>query len=140
MKSGGPVRAARAWGVGMSERHFRIILGAWLILGLFINSTPVVYALVGLLLFEGATNLRIPALVSRIRNGRAQSPPGVTGLLNFEAERILRLIIALLVILPYSGTVDLLWWLPWFVGFALIGAGLSGICPMVQALRWAGLK
>lgn len=112
-----------------------------MIVGLYLNSRPVVYALVGLLLFEGITNLRIPKLVNRLRHGYAAAgSDGDDCRVNFEAERGLRLIIAALIILPISGMLEILWWLPWFVGFALIGAGLSGICPMVQALRWAGMK
>jgi len=48
--------------------------------------------------------------------------------------------VATLILIPMSGVADFLWLLPWFVGFALIGAGLSGICPMVLALRWLGLR
>ena len=121
-------------------------MGAWLIIGLFANSPPVIYALVGLLLFEGITNLRVPGLVTRVRSGKSARvineednlSPDVR--VSFEAERGLRLIVAILILIAMSSAVDLLWLLPWFVGFALIGAGLSGICPMVLALRWLGLR
>ncbi len=33
-----------------------------------------------------------------------------------------------------------LWFFPWFIGFALFGAGLSGICPMVMGFRWVGFR
>jgi hypothetical protein len=49
----------------MSEKNFRIVLGAWLVMGLLLNSVPLIYALVALLLFEGLTNLRIPGLLDR---------------------------------------------------------------------------
>lgn len=121
-------------------------MGAWLILGLLVNSPTVIYALAGLLLFEGITNLRVPGLVTRIRSGKQAMINSEEELLNpdarisFEAERGLRLIVATLILLPMSSGAELLWLLPWFVGFALIGAGLSGICPMVLALRWLGLR
>lgn len=130
----------------MSEKNFRIILGTWLIIGLLTSSPYVIYALVGLLLFEGATNLRVPALVARARGGKQVNvkvdaenfnPNART---SFEAERGLRLIVAILIVVPMTSTTELLWLLPWFVGFALIGAGLSGICPMVLALRWLGMR
>ena len=130
----------------MSEKNFRIILGTWLILGLFINSPYVIYALVTLLIFEGVTNLRIPGLVSQMRFGTQAAVKSDAEDLNagartcFEAERGLRLIVAGLIVVPMVSVYELLWLLPWFVGFALIGAGLSGICPMVLALRWLGMR
>jgi len=125
----------------MSEKNFRIVLGAWLVVGLFVDSSLVIYALLGLLLFEGVTNLRVPALVTRIRSGSHPAPDvNPNARISFEAERGLRLIVAALVFIPMSGYAGFLWFLPWFVGFALIGAGLSGICPMVLALRWLGLR
>ena len=130
----------------MSEKNFRIILGTWLVIGLFVNSPSVIYALVGLLLFEAITNLRVPGLVSRIRSGKQAKTKdeeetfNPNACISFEAERGLRLIVAILILVPMSSAMELLWLLPWFVGFALIGAGLSGICPMVLALRWLGLR
>ena len=130
----------------MSEKNFRIILGAWLIVGLFINSAYVIYMLAGLLLFEGVTNLRVPGLVSHARSGKQANIKAAAENFNpnartsFEAERGLRLIVAVLIVVPMISTMELLWLLPWFVGFALIGAGLSGICPMVLALRWLGMR
>lgn len=130
----------------MSEKNFRIILGAWLILGLFANSPQVIYALVALLMFEGVTNLRVPGLVSQARFGTQAAVesdalnPNPKAWTSFEAERGLRLIVAGLIVIPMVTAHALLWLLPWFVGFALIGAGLSGICPMVLALRRLGLR
>jgi hypothetical protein len=130
----------------MSENNFRIILGAWLVAALMINSVHLMYALVGLLLFEGITNLRVPTVMARLRSGdSALEECGVASAhsnarICFEAERGLRLIVATLIILPMTSLGSFLWLLPWFVGFALIGAGLSGICPMVLALRWLGLR
>ena len=131
-------------GNDMSEKSFRIVLGAWLIAGLLLNSHYVIYALAGLLLFEGLTNIRIPGLITRVRshnhpaNGADTHNPDAR--VSFEAERGLRLIVILLVLIPMNSDIEFLWMLPWFVGFALIGAGLSGICPMVLALRWLGLR
>lgn len=126
----------------MSEKNFRIVLGAWLVMGLLLNSVPLIYALVALLLFEGLTNLRIPGLLVRAGSGAPQeaNDQNPNARVSFEAERALRLIVATLILIPMSGAADFLWLLPWFVGFALIGAGLSGICPMVLALRWLGLR
>lgn len=130
----------------MSEKNFRIIQGAWLIAALLINSPYLMYALVGLLLFEGITNLRVPKVLARLRSGAVavagQHVVAATpdARVPFEAERGLRLIVAALIIIPMTSLGSFLWLVPWFVGFALIGAGLSGLCPMVLALRWLGLS
>ena len=146
----------------MSERYFRIIVGLWLVTGLFLDSAMAVFVLLCLLLFEGITNLRVPIIVSRLRYGKAAASPSTavpTPRFSFEAERALRLIVVIFVATPLLpdlagiippvgnlladiqfGMLDFLWWLPWFVGFAFIGAGLSGMCPMVMALRYIGLR
>lgn len=146
----------------MSERYFRIIVGLWLVTGLFLDSAIIVFSLLCLLLFEGLTNLRVPIIISRLRYGAEAAGSAVTepaSRFSFEAERALRLLVVIFVATPMlqnlSGLIPsadamvanmpldflgLLWWLPWFVGFALIGAGLSGMCPMVIALRYFGLR
>lgn len=145
----------------MSERYFRIVIGLWLVSGLFLDSAETIAVLLCLLLFEGITNFRVPLILSRLRYGKeaddsANTPPTR---FSFEAERALRLIVVIFVSIPllqsltgilpalssaFSGVeldgLQILWWMPWFVGFALIGAGLSGMCPMVMALRYLGLR
>lgn len=130
----------------MSERVFRLIVGVWLLVALYLGLPGAVYALIALLLFEGTTNLRVPMLVSRLR-GMPVPGPSECAVANggrhgssFEAERALRFMLAALLILTYVAYAKLLWVFPWFIGFALIGAGMSGICPMVLALRAVGLR
>jgi len=127
----------------VSERYFRIIVGLWLVVGLFMASVEVVYALAAVLLFEGVTNQRVPALVSRLRYGKdwaSTVPPLQKTRFMFEAERALRFIVVVFVVVPHQPGFEVLWWIPWFVAFALVGAGLSGICPMVLSLRYIGLR
>jgi hypothetical protein len=127
----------------MSERNFRLLIGVWLMLALVAALPLPIYVLMGMLLFEGITNWRVPVLVSRLRSG---SEPTVATdatsncVMSFEAERALRLILVAMLGLALFLAPALLWWLPWFIAFALIGAGLSGICPMVSALRWVGMR
>ena len=127
----------------MSERHFRVVMGLWLILGLYLNIIEIVYALIGLLLFEGITNQRMPKLVTKLRSRENHSQTqqvNSNSLFAFEAERALRFMVVLFVLLPLLEGFEIIWWLPWFVGFALIGAGLSGICPMVMTLKQIGFR
>lgn len=126
----------------MTERSFRLVIGIWLVLAQLLALPKAGYALLTVLLFEGVTNLRVPLLLAHF-TGHAQ-PAFVCGeedcLISFEAERALRLLIAAMLALSWFVLPDLLWWLPWFIGFAMIGAGLSGLCPMVHALRWIGMR
>ncbi len=127
----------------MTERGFRIILGLWLIVGLYFNSVEIIYALMAMLILEGVTNCNVPLLVCKVRFGAKH--PGcekklATSKIPFEAERALRFIVVLFISLPFIPGLEFLWWLPWFIGFALIGAGFSGICPLVISLRYIGLR
>lgn len=125
----------------MTERTFRLVIGIWLVLALFLAQPVAIHALMAVLLFEGATNWRLPGVLSRLRGmPTAEQPASVECRIPFEAERALRLVVVGLLAVALFGLPEFLWWLPWFIGFALIGAGLSGICPMVQALRWVGMR
>lgn len=127
----------------MTERNFRLVIGVWLMLALVAALPQPIYVLMGMLLFEGVTNWRVPALVSRLRAGSAPTVAADAArdcVMGFEAERALRLILVTMLGLSLFPASALLWWLPWFIAFALIGAGLSGICPMVSALRWVGMR
>lgn len=129
----------------MTERTFRIILGAILLAALYFDWRLVIYGYIVVLTFEGITNWRIPTLLSRLQgNSTAGSDcalsPGVKARINFEAERALRLAVAAFLVITYVVFSTELWFFPWFIGFALFGAGLSGICPMVMGFRWAGFR
>lgn len=130
----------------MSNRLYRMIFGVMLLLALYFDANPVVYALVGLTAFEAATNLRIPLVVSRLRYQNDGSPDeGSLGIqfhtrTSFEAERGWRLSVALILATSIFAYPDALWFFPWFMGFAILGSGISGVCPMFLALKWAGLK
>jgi hypothetical protein len=133
---------ARSVGIAiMSERTFRIILGSALLLLLFLQQQMLIYAYIGLLIFEGMTNWRIPILVSKIRysESRDVTSPECQRF-NFEAERMLRLVVASLLIISFVMFNDQLWIFPWFIGFMLFMAGLTNICPMAMVLRWSGFR
>lgn len=127
----------------MSERIFRIVLGGALILFLYSQIDLLVYVYIGLLLFEGLTNWRIPLLVSRLRHGRVDpeaTDPGQTCRFSFEAERALRLFVAALLIVTFVLFHEQLWFISWFVGFALLLAGITGICPLAILFKKQGFR
>jgi len=127
----------------MTERAYRIILGVALLVLLFLKQNVLIHALIGLLIFEGVTNLRIPILVSRLRFGAAGHPNLLSSecsKIPFDAERALRLIVAIFLLVSFVYFNAALWFFPWFIGAMLLNAGITNICPMVMGLRWFGLR
>lgn len=130
----------------MSNRSYRLLFGIVLLLSLYFDLNRVVYGLIALAMFEGITNLRLPRLVCRLRNCEDCDPQeGSLGIAfkvrtGFEAERAWRMAVALFLITSLFAFPGTLWFLPWFMGFAIMGAGISGVCPVFLALKWAGLK
>ena len=128
----------------MTERNFRFILGFSLMAFLFFELNMFIYAYIGLLIFEGITNLRIPILFSRLRYGKSkpeteEENPRVCKF-NFEAERGFRFVIAGTLIITFVVFHEAAWFVPWLVGFGLTMAGITGICPIAISLRWLGFR
>jgi len=128
----------------MTERSFRLILGASLLLMLYLDFELGIYIYIGMLCFEGLTNWRIPILVSRARFGANFQTsdvlsPGCSKI-SFDAERALRLIAAGLLAITFVIFKTEAWFFPWFIGSMLLLAGITNICPMVMGLRWAGFR
>jgi hypothetical protein len=117
-----------------------------LLTALYFEFNILIYALIGLAVFEAITNLRIPRLISRIRFDNNGDPSeGTIGLnfktrTNFEAERGWRLTVASMLAISVFVFPDSLWFFPWFMGFAVFGAGVSGVCPMFLLMKWIGLR
>ena len=128
----------------MSERVFRLVLGVSLLLMLYLDLEVGIYAYIALLVFEGVTNWRVPIMVSRARFGMQYATDGVVtsgcAQLGFDAERVLRLIVAVMLIVTYVMFREQAWFFPWFIGSMLLLAGITNICPMVMALRWIGFR
>ncbi len=130
----------------MSNRLYRLLFGALLLVALYFDLYPLIHVLVGMAVLEAITNLRVPILVSRLRG--VPEPDASEGSLGiafhtrtgFEAERGWRLMVASMLALSLLAFPEQLWFVPWFMGFAILGAGVSGVCPMFLALKWAGLK
>lgn len=134
----------------MSERVFRLVLGAMLFIALtlsaLLESQLPVYIVLGLVTFEAITNWRIPIIVTRIRYGKdykqyLNAPEAKNNILgNIEAERFLRVGVLIFVSLPFIIPVYYFEFIPWFVATALTLAGVTNICPMVISLRYIGMR
>ena len=128
----------------MSDRTYRLIFGALLLVSLYFEIGYLMYFLIGMLFFEGATNLRVPLVFNKLQGASVPdshlAPIQHSRRFNFEAERAWRLIVGLMLLITYVLFYDMLWFFPWFMGFAIFGAGASGVCPVLIGVKWAGCR
>lgn len=129
----------------MSERMFHLSTGLLLLAALYFDVKPAIYGVIVLLGLEVITNQRLTVIVTRLRHSGLDHQPschdgGRAVRFNFEAERALRLVLALLLFLSFVLFYGQLWIVTWFVGFTLVAAGLSGICPVVLTLKKLGFR
>jgi len=131
----------------MSDRNYRTILGFLILVSLYFETAIGIYSLVVVLLLEGITNCRITKIVGKIRqklsSGRYPGyvPDFIKPNARFavESERMWRLVVGCMLGVSFY-FYDILWFVPWFMGFTIFGAGLSGVCPVLMAIRWVGFK
>ena len=127
----------------MTERTYRFVLGVVLTLMLYFHIEPLQYVYIGVLLVEGLSGFRVPTMVSRWRYGTnyrdVQRDPGKFRFA-FEAERAMRLVFAVLLILAFFVIPADYWFVSWLVAIALFLSGLVNFCPMVMTLRWIGFR
>jgi hypothetical protein len=131
----------------MTDRIYRAILGFLLLLALAFDVVVLLYVLILMLFFEGVTNLCLTKLVYQFRTYlNSQSKPteyvqddNPYFRFNVESERVWRLLVGGSLAITFYFH-EQLWFFPWFVGFAIFGAGISGVCPVLLVIRWAGFK
>ena len=129
----------------MTDRTYRASLGLLLLISLYFDLEWLMYGIILLLFIEGISNFRLPVLVSAARHYfnpeyQVYTPvPASSARFNIESERVWRFVVGLFLLLSYS-FIDALWFFPWFMGFAIFGAGLSDVCPVLLAIRWFGFK
>ena len=132
----------------MSDRLYRFLFGAVLLVALYFSWHKVVLGLLAMLVLEGLSNARLPWVVTcaRIKIFGDHSCPRLdmssshSCRFQFEAERAWRLLAALMLAIGIGNYRDVFWFLPWFLGFGMLGAGLSGVCPMLITARWLGFR
>ncbi len=131
----------------MSERMYLFAMGAFILTALYIENNTMIYALCLWLVFEGLSGILLTRFSHKLVP--IADPVGLTVFrtqqrFNFEAVRAMRFIIAIFLggaffLLNESG-IEVLWFFPWFMGFAILGAGVSGVCPIMLLAKWIGFK
>ncbi|MBI5462065.1 MAG: hypothetical protein HY941_07760 [Gammaproteobacteria bacterium] len=131
----------------MTERFFRLIVGALLLAFLYFDVHAAISGLIGVLVLEALSNYRVPLLISRLRSGRPEFgdsseliPAAHYARIPFDAERAWRLSVAVMLAVTLYVFPEQLWFFPWFMGFAIFGAGLSGVCPVLISLKLVGFR
>lgn len=106
-----------------------------------------IYLLCLWLLFEAITNIRLTTLTQQLIH-----KPVAAGLTvfhtqlryNYDSFRVWRLTVAFMLggsfMLLNEQNIEVVWFIPWFMGFAILGAGVSGVCPVLLLIRWIGFK
>ncbi len=131
----------------MSERVFLFVVGAFILSALYIEIDLLIYGLCAWLVFEAVTNIRLTSLSQKLM--KRSLSPGLTVFqtkqkFDFDAFRAWRIMAPLMLggsfILLNEYQMEILWFFPWFMGFAIMGAGVSGICPMLLMIRWVGFR
>ena len=131
----------------MSERAFLFLVGSFILASLYIEIELLIYVLCLWLAFEGITDLRLTTMSQQLLK---KTVP--TGLIffqsrekfSFDSFRAWRIVVAIMLggsmLLLHEENVEVVWFIPWFMGFAILGAGVSGVCPVLLFIRWLGFK
>ena len=131
----------------MSERIFLFIVGAYLLIALYLGIDLMIYLLSLWLLFEAITDIRITTLSQKLM--KKTVPAGLIVFqtkqrFDFDALRSWRIVVAVLLggslLMLKEQNVEYVWFFPWFMGFAIMGAGASSVCPVLLFIRWIGFK
>jgi DNA helicase TIP49 (TBP-interacting protein) len=122
------------------ERLFMFLFGVLILLGLYFDRSEILYVIAALSLFEGVTNFRMSSLLSSMLGENTPVPINENSRFSFDAIRAWRLVIGSAVLMSGVFFFDQLWFLAWFVGFAVAGAGISGVCPVFIMLKRMGFR
>ncbi len=131
----------------MSERLFLFLVGGYILISLYLGIDLMIYILSLWLLFEAITDIRLTTLSQKLM--KQTVPAGLIVFnthqrFNFDAIRAWRGTVAVLLggslFLLKEYSVDFVWFFPWFMGFAIMGAGASSVCPVLLFIRWIGFK
>ena len=126
----------------MTDRFYRLIFGATMLISLYFNFKYAAYALITIMVLEGITGWRTTRLIYRLRGLPPDTGTKVQSncKINIEAERMWRLMIGAVFVLSYVFLPEQLWYVPWFLAFVIFGAGASDVCPGLQLMKKAGFK
>lgn len=130
----------------MTNQAYRLVLGCILLLSLYFDAMPILDSLIGMLVIEGVSNRLLPNVISKFRFHReCDTNEGSLGLpfkcrTSVTAERAWRFMVASMLVVGLIVFPKSMWFFPWFMAFAIFGAGISGVCPMYLFLKQCGFR
>lgn len=131
----------------MSERLFLFFVGVFILTALYIEIDLMIYILCLWLLFEAITDVRLTTLSQKLIHKTIPSGLAIFQTqqrFELDAFRAWRISVSVMLggtfLLLNEYEFEVLWFFPWFMGFAILGAGTSGVCPVLLLLRWIGFR
>ncbi len=128
----------------MTEPRYRILFALILLISLYYHWQFLIYLQILVLIIEAYTNRFI---AERYDSWRQQTTvkrqievTQHTIRIDFEADRITRFAIAVLLLISVGLFPQALWFLPWFIGFNIALAGLFNYCPTTMLFQKLGLR
>ena len=130
----------------MTDRIYRTFLGLAMLVALYFELSILLYFLIGMMLLEGLTRFSVPRVIGIAAGYFAvpallyqPEPCRINYRFDFDGEIMWRMVVALMMLVTYS-FYEYVWFFPWFMGFTIFGAGVSGVCPVLIVLHWIGFK
>jgi len=131
----------------LSERLYLLLVGTCILLALYLGNNYLIFGLSFILLVEGITGIRLTTSIQKARHVSFDHDMVVshtTASLGIDGLSVWRVFVAIGLVSSYALIHDygyeVLWFIPWFMGFAIMGAGTSGICPVLLGLHRVGFK
>ena len=130
----------------MTEHTYRLVMGILLLIILYTDTNVFSYTIIGIIMFEGLTNLRLNLLVTRLRNRfganltEMDGPPRENYRVNFEAERAQRIVVAVSFAALFFYSPDELWMINWMFAFGMLISGIVMFCPIIALFKAVGFK
>jgi hypothetical protein len=126
---------------------YLFFVGAYILVALYLDNDFMIYGLAVLLILEGVSGIRLTRLLQNARHISLDAGLVVfntTSRFGIDGLSAWRIFVAVVLVSSYTLLneygFEVIWFFPWFMGFAILGAGASGICPVLLILRWAGFR
>ena len=131
----------------MSERLYLFTYGACILLALYLTNNYLFYGLSLFLLLEGISGIRLTRIIQKARHvtldpdmviSESQTRFGIDVLSAWRVSVAIVMLTSYVLIHEYG--YEMLWFIPWFLGFAIMGAGATRVCPVLFWLHRVGFK
>ena len=131
----------------MSERLYMFVVGVCILLALYLVNNDLIFCLSAFLFLEGVSGLRLTRMVQKARQVSLDHDMIVsvsTSRFAIDGLSAWRVFVAMVLVsssvLIHEYAYQVFWFIPWFMGFAIMGVGATGLCPVLLGLHRVGFK